>query len=366
MALSLFAACGETPDETTKAPETTTTPSTTAAPVTTVPDTSTAPDTTKAPDTTDTTAPETTTTPETDPEPLEPTLAADASHAEHVWFTNPSFTAYEVKQADGTIGYIATHCRYDGCDAIKDGKIRPVLVNMDFENYNGKLADYANESENVCAHKKGAQHSPGTVADGFCLITNKSQTIISTDFVWEYGKEYYISMDFQLNTYLNATKMSHVLTFGKGSMSQAARYFVGVGYKPEEQKWYMTHNFDGAYALEGISMELGKWYRLEYVVVMAHESANVYESPASTEERPVHITGGTTTMFLTPMHRNLDGEMVAVGEKIFLGTFDGIAAMYDGETRTMLDMDLDYIKFDSAGACRAVDNVVVGLAEKDK
>ncbi len=366
MVVSLFAACGETPDETTaKAPETTTTPSQSVPPVTTAPDTS-APPVTTAPDTTDTTAPETTTTPETDPEPLEPTIAADSAHTEHIWYTLPTYTAYEAKQADGTIGYYATHCRYEGCDAIKDGKIRPILVNMDFEGFTGTLAKYADEAENVCAHKKGANNSPGNVADGMgVMITSKGQCIISTDFVWEYDKEYYIAMDFQLKDPLSQNKNSCVLTFGKGSMTEAAKYFVGIGYNLTDGKWYVEHNFGMDYELVGIQIEGNRWYRLEYVVTMGSADAAMAESPSFAERNNYLLQGGATTMYLTPMHRNLDGEMVIAGERIYLGTFAGIAAMVN-EDREPLNLDLDYIKIDSTGACKAIDNLVVGLAEKDK
>ncbi len=352
LALSVFAACGgET--ETTK-PEAT-------EPEATEPET-TEPETTEP----ETNEPETTEPPVLDPDPLEPTVAADPSHTEHIWYSLPTFTAYEAKQADGTIGYLATHCRYEGCEAVKDGVVRPTLVNMDFESFNGTLAQYADAAENVCAHKKGASNSPGTVADGMGqIITSKSQTIISTDFVWEYGKEYYISMDFQLNVAPRANKNLHILTFGRGSQEEAARYFVGVGYNPEAGKWYVTHNFSFVHELIGVSFELGKWYRLEYVVLMGNPDGGIYESPASTAEKPVYITGGAAAMYLTPMHRTADGEMVIAGERIYLGTYDGIAAIVN-DKKEALAMDYDYIKLDSNGACQAVDNLIVALEEKDK
>ena len=362
MVVAVLAACGEHTSDT--EPDTTpevTDPETTVPPVTTAPD----PETTEpAPETTE---PETTEPETTEPEvvivPVEPELEA-GEHAEHAWYTFATFTPYDAKQEDGTIGYLAVHCRYAGCDAIQDNKIQPVLVNLDFENFNGTLSDYATAAENVDILRKSPSTTKGNIADGMWVGGVTSQNIIEFTPGWKNNSQYYLSIDMQISTNPQAGKNLQFLAPGLTSAANQSRYLFQIGKRnAEDGKYYAHQNFTGVYPLDGVTLEQGEWYRMEYIMNIGDGSVLKDET---NPEAILYYSPGTVTVFITKLARAADGTMVMVGSRELLGTFDGLGPMFDDKTGETLIMDTSIIKIDSSRAVGAFDNLIVALPAIDK
>lgn len=358
MLVATLAACGGELPETTE-PEVTE-PDTTAAPVTTAPPVTTEP----APETT---LPVETDPPTTEPEvviaPVEPELES-CEHTEHVWYSHPTYTAYDAQKEDGTLGYVAVHCRYAGCDAIEDNKIQPVLAYLDFENFNGTLTDYVKANPNVDQLNKSPTATKGTVGNGMWYGGATSQNIIEFQPGWKNDSQYYFSIDVQIGTNPQASKNLQLPTLGLTSQVNATRYLFQIGKRDSEDgKYYGHQNFTKVYPLEGFVLEQGKWYRLEQIFVIGDGSVLKDETdPAAVR----YYSPGTVTVYLTELERAADGTMIPTGNRNLVGIFDGLGAMYDEKTFTDLVMDISVIKFDSNRMLGAFDNVIVAIAPVDK
>ena len=363
MLVATLVACGgETPDVT--EPDAT-------EPEATEPDTTAPPVTTEPPETTEpepvTTEPVVTDPPTTEPEivivPAEPELEA-AEHTEHVWFSHPTYTAYDAPKEDGTLGYVAVHCRYAGCDAIEGNKIQPVLAYLDFENFNGTLAEYVKAQPNVDQLNKSPSTTKGTVGNGMWYGGATSQNIIEFQPGWQHNTQYYFSIDIQIATNPQGGKNLQLPTIGLTSQVNATRYLFQIGKRDSEDgKYYGHQNFAKVYPLDGFVLEQGKWYRLEQIFSIGDGSLLKYES---NPEAILYYSPGTTTVFLTELERAADGTMIPTGNRNIVGIFDGMGAMYDDKTFTELIMDTSVIKFDSYRMLGAFDNVIVATTPIDK
>lgn len=355
MLASTLIACGDdTPDETTPK---NTTPMTTAAPITTAPETSAPETTTKAAETT-TKAPETTAF-----VPTEAALPADPNHTEHVWYSHPTFTAYDEKQADGTIGYTAIHCRHEGCEAIKDNKVRPALVNLDFNGDTCSLVDYLTAQENVSPSQIDAGHSGATVTNGMGMSFGNF-LLFSTDFNWDFNTEYYLSMDMQ-TSHSFKKREAHVLALGQGLTTgiKEIRFLCGLGLSKEDQTPVYINNYSEVTKIDNLEFKTNTWYRLEYVVKFGADTK--FEDTTTEPGRTLYCTQGTLTAFLTPMYRTEDGEMLVAGDRQMIGTFENFAYMGDDDGNPR-NFDTNIIKICQNNMIQAFDNLVVGLAEKTK
>ncbi len=355
LASALIACGGDAPAQTSDKPKDST-PTTTAAPVTTAADTSKAPETTTKPAETTTKAPETVI------EPHEAALPADPNHTEHVWYSLPSFTAYDEAKADGTIGYMATHCRHEGCEAIKDDKVRPTLVNLTFDDYSGNLMDYLTEAPNVSPSLIDQNQSKGSVTNNL-LMFSSNHTLFSTDFSWDYNKEYYVSMDIQTNATFPKS-FATVLALGQGAPSiKELRYFFSLGLSSDDQSPVYMNNYSAVSKIPGLTFEMNSWYRLEYIAKFGSDT--IIPDTVTDPTKTLYTTQGTVTMFLTPLSRNADGDMIATGERIMLGTFQNFALMGDDDGNR-IDFTVNVIKIDHNKMIRAADNLIVSLAEQAK
>lgn len=365
-----FAACGgETPDtDPADTDPADTDPVDTDPPVTDPPETD--PPVTDPPET----DPPVTDPPETDPpetEPEDPTPAEPdttepeleaAEHTDHVWYTFATYTAYDAPKEDGTLGYLAVHCRYAGCDAIQDNKIQPVLANLDFEGFTGKFTDYLKTQPNVDILNKSPSATQGEVRDGSWVGGVPSQNIIEFTPGWQTNTQYYISLDIVLSTNPQGGKTPYILAPGLTSATQASRYLFQIGQRiTEDGKYYAHQNFAGIYALEGLTIEQSQWYRLEYIMNIGDGSVQKDETHPNKGSSP-----GNVTVFLTKMARRSDGTMVIAGNREILGTFDGLGCMYDDKADQVLTMDTGIIKFDSYRALELFDNLIVATAPIDK
>ncbi len=213
--------------------------------------------------------PETTRAPAPDPEPTH----------ECVWSDAETYEAYKAVGERGEIGYMAYHCTEAGCDQIKYGMYRPVLLYLDFEG-ESTLEDYLKSTEGVePLYKRNEMHSAGEVKDGVVTVINNAPFFIVCDRLFdEMGMPFCVSFDAQIGAGNQWKEDDTIIGVGRVDPVVDGSYYFQLNETDGDLVYWKNYAIDDINTpmLSEYPLVAESWYHFDLNIDIENQTVEIY------------------------------------------------------------------------------------------
>ncbi len=218
-----------------------------------------------------------------------PAPETEPSH-DCVWEDIESYRAYDTMGENGAVGYLAYHCTVEGCEQIKYGMFRPVLLRLDFEG-ESTLEEYLNNTEGVTPfYKKGEMHSAGEVRDGVVTVIDDVPFFIVCDRLFDEMKTpFRISFDAQIGVGNSRKEDDTIIGVGRVDPAVDGSYYFQLNETDGGLVYWRNYTIDdiNTSMLSEYPLVAEMWYHFDLDIDIANKKVEIHIGTWADDARTV-------------------------------------------------------------------------------